>query len=83
MTCLVNVYIYWRVALELSTPETQKKPYKTTSIHGRKGLHSNGDLGRRRERSHLHCKMAMATSKLSKIHTANIATPKSLQKLEV
>jgi hypothetical protein len=34
MTCLVNVYIYWRVALELSTPETWKKPYKTTSIHG-------------------------------------------------
>jgi hypothetical protein len=67
-----------------TTPRTWNRTYKQDNqenIHT--DIHTYTSIQNRGKVPHLHCKMAMAASKLSKIYTTDISTAKPFQELEV
>jgi hypothetical protein len=63
-----------------TTPRTWNQTYKQDN---QENIHTYTSIQNRGKVPHLHCKMAMAASKLSKIYTTNISTAKPFQELEV
>jgi hypothetical protein len=63
-----------------TTPRTWNWTYKQDN---QENIHTYTSIQNRGKVPHLHCKMAMAASKLSKIYTTNISTAKPFQELEV